>query len=146
MNTLNFMELQAYKSCQHYRKMKSCCKTFPLDFFTETLPLTYFKSTTYFPRQLLGFPALLLCQISVPGASLMPVVVPVFLVQELSGGHRLIWLQAADGADMAWAPSLFQIITLDLGVKGSGSHYQLPESSCSLQQGFKQLMQDAGAQ
>lgn len=77
-----------------------------------------------------------------PGVS---VVVPVPLVQELSGGHKLIWLQAADGADRALTPGVVQIIIIDPGVKGSGSHYQLPESSCSLQQGWEQLMQDAAA-
>lgn len=41
-----------------------------------------------------------------PGVSLPPVVVAAFLVQELSGGHRRVWLQAGDGADTALTPGL----------------------------------------
>lgn len=95
--------------------MKSCCKPFSLSFFTETFPLTDFKSIPYFPEEFLGFLILLLvpdisargfppacCGSSVPCAG-------------------VVWRPqtdlAADRADMALTPALFQIITIDLGWK-----------------------------
>lgn len=110
VNALNFKQLQTHKVCQHHRMMKSCCKPFSLQFFTETLPLTYFKCNKYFPRGFLVFPALLL----VPDISAR-----IFCCgsSACAGIVWLIWLQAAEGAAMALTPAVFQIITIDPGWK-----------------------------
>lgn len=55
------LEFQVKESCQCRRKMEAYFSEnlqFSCSFFTETLPLTYFRRTTHSPRQFLGFPVL----------------------------------------------------------------------------------------